>query len=209
MRVLHKIPFLLPALFAFTLAAVAQDQKQPTSAELSKTETPGKALLRIFGYEEYEFRSAAEAMPEEKWSYRPAPGLFKNEKPEFGPSDVRTFAEQVKHVACAQFAFFNQIEGKVPPEHCEKGGPSKATSKADLLKYLRDSFSYGNKVLATMNAKNALDRVDGPYAGPNTRLGMTITAVWHISVHYGQIAEYLRMNSIIPPPTQKYPLAVR
>jgi DinB family protein len=151
-------------------------------------------------YAEGEFLASAEAMPEAKYSFVPANGNFK---------DARTFAEQVKHVACAQFAFFNQIEGKVPPEHCEKGGPSKATSKADLIKYLRDSFSYGNKVLAAMNAKNALDRVDGPYAGPNTRLGMTITAVWHISVHYGQIAEYLRMNDIIPPPTQKYPLAVR
>ncbi|HZU44870.1 MAG TPA: DinB family protein [Terriglobales bacterium] len=151
-------------------------------------------------YAEGEFLESAQAMPEAKYSFVPTNGNFK---------DARTFAEQVKHVACSNYGFFNEIEGKTPPEHCEKGGPVKAVSKAELLKYLRDSFDYGNKVLATINEKNALDRVDGPYAGPNTRVGMAITAVWHISVHYGQIAEYLRMNGIIPPSTQKYPLKVR
>jgi hypothetical protein len=46
--------------------------------------------------------------------------------------------------------------------------------------------------LATLNAQNALNRVDGPYAGPNTRLGIVVVAVWHIIDHYGQIVEYLR-----------------
>lgn len=74
-------------------------KKEPTAAELSKNETPAKAIMRAFEYQEYEFRSAAEAMPAEKWDYRPAAGMFKNEKPQFGPSEVRTFGEQVKHVA--------------------------------------------------------------------------------------------------------------
>jgi hypothetical protein len=38
---------------------------------------------------------------------------------------------------------------------------------------------------------------------------MAVTAVWHIADHYGQIVEYLRMNGIVPPPTQEYGLAVR
>jgi hypothetical protein len=74
-------------------------QHEPTAAEMSRDETPGKALLRQFEGQEYEVRSAAEAMPADKWSYRPAQGLFKNEKPAFGPAEVRSFGEQVKHVA--------------------------------------------------------------------------------------------------------------
>jgi hypothetical protein len=139
-------------------------------------------------------------MPENKYGYIPTAGNFK---------DARSFAEQVKHVACAQFAFFNEIEGKTPPDLCEKGGPSPAKTKAELLKYLQDSFDYGNKVLQTIDAKNALDRVEGRYAGPNTKLGMAVVAVWHVTDHYGQIVEYLRMNDIIPPNTQKYGLKVR
>jgi hypothetical protein len=79
--------------------------QEPTAAELSKKETVASAFLRGFKYQEYEVRSAAEAMPEDKYGYRPAAGMFKNQKPEFGPAEVRTFSEQVKRVACSNFAF--------------------------------------------------------------------------------------------------------
>jgi hypothetical protein len=44
--------------------------------------------------------------------------------------------------------------GKPSPEHCEKGGPDKAATKAERLKCLKDSFDYGNRVLATITAQN-------------------------------------------------------
>ena len=149
---------------------------------------------------EGQFYSVAEAMPEAKYNYIPTAGNFEG---------VRSFAEQVKHVACANFAFFNEIEGKTPPDGCEKGAPYPLKTKAELLKYLKDSFDYGDKVLQTVNAKNALDRVEGRYAGPNTKLGMAVVAVWHVADHYGQIVEYLRMNGVVPPGTQKYGVKVR
>jgi hypothetical protein len=149
---------------------------------------------------EGQFLGLAEVMPEDKYSFTPSRGNF---------AGVRSFGEQVKHVACANFAFFNEIEGKTPPEHCEKGGPNPAKSKAELVQYLRDSFDYGHRVLATINQKNALARADGPYGGPNTKLGLAVTAVWHIADHYGQLVPYLRMNGIVPPSTQQYGLAVR
>jgi uncharacterized damage-inducible protein DinB len=149
---------------------------------------------------EARFVEIAEAMPEAKYSYIPTAGNF---------NDARSFGEQVKHVACANTAFFNEIEGKTPPELCEKGGPSPARTKAELLKYLRDSFDYGDRVLATINSQNALDRVEGRYGGPNTKLGMAVVAVWHVTDHYGQLVEYLRMNGIVPPSTTRYGLKVR
>lgn len=168
------------------------------TGEIPKTiaESVGNPLRTAEG----QLLSIAEAMPEEKYGFIPSAGRF---------DDARSFGEQVKHVACSQFAFFNEIEGKTPPESCERGGPSKAASKAELLQYLRDSFAYGNKILATVDAKTALDRVEGRYAGPNTKLGLAVTAVWHITDHYGQLVEYLRMNGIVPPVTQKYGLKVR
>ena len=115
----------------------------------------------------------------------------------------------MKHVARAQFAFFNEFEGKKPPEDCEKGGHDPAKTKAELIKYLKDSFDYSNRVLATFIASNALDRVEGRYAGPNTKLGISVVAVCDITDHYGQLVEYLRLNGIVPPFTQKYRLKVR
>jgi hypothetical protein len=50
-------------------------QHQPAAAELSREETPGRAFVRQWGNQEYEVRSAAEAMPADKWDYRPAAGM--------------------------------------------------------------------------------------------------------------------------------------
>jgi uncharacterized damage-inducible protein DinB len=172
--------------------AFAQNQSIPTSIQGS--------VARTLDLAEGQFLSVAEAMPESKYAFVPTAGNFEG---------ARSFGEQVKHVACSHMAFFNEIEGKAPPAECEKGGPSKAATKAELIRYLRESFDYGNRVLASIEDQTALARVDGRYAGPNTRLGITVTAVWHITDHYGQLVEYLRMNGIVPPPTQKYGLKVR
>lgn len=136
------------------------------------------------------FVDAAEALPEDKWAFKPSGGAFDN---------VRTFAEQVKHVACANEAFFLEVEHKDPPPHCEAGGPNPAKTKAELLQYLRQSFAQVNDVIAKMTPANALDPAGGPYGGASTRLGLATLAVWHASDHYGQIVLYLRMNGIVPP----------
>ncbi len=171
--------------------AFAQDQPPKTIAE-----SIAGPLRNVEG----QLLGVAKAMPESKYSFIPTSGNFEG---------VRSFGEQIKHVACSQFAFFNEIEGKTPPAGCEKGGPSKAATKAELIQYLRDSFDYGNRVLASTDQKNQLDRVQGRYAGPSTRLGIAVTAVWHMTDHYGQLVEYLRMNGIVPPATQQYGLKVR
>ncbi len=207
---------LLAAIFAFGLAAphlcaqAEQDPQaapahQPTAAELSHNETVGTALMRTFGNQEYEFRSAAEAMPADKYEFRPAvQGKFTEPAP-FGPTELRTFAEQIKHVACANFAFAAEFDGKTPPADCDKGGPSPAKTRAALLTYLRDSFAALNKSLNAVTSKNMYEPIEGPYAGPNTRLGLAGIAIWHVADHYGQIAMYLRLNGIVPPASRPKP----
>ena len=185
---------ILIAIFTLSIFAgrmIAQDKIPKNIAD---------SVAGALSWTEGQFMATAEAMPEEKNSFVPTAGNFEG---------VRSFAEQIKHVACANYGFFNEIEGKTPPDHCEKGGPSKAKTKSELLQYLRDSFDYGNHVLSTINEKNALARVDGPYAGPNTRLGIAVASVWHMADHYGQLVDYLRMNGIVPPTTKQYGLAVR
>ena len=191
---------------SITLAGVANSDSQQNSAAkpAAKSDDIPKSIAESVSgtlqFTEGNFLALAEAMPEEKYSYIPTAGKF---------DDARSFGEQVKHVACAQFAFFNEFEGKKPPDDCEKGGHDPAKTKAELIKYLKDSFDYGNGVLATLTATNALDRVEGRYAGPSTKLGISVVAVWHITDHYGQLVEYLRLNGIAPPFTQKYGVKVR
>jgi hypothetical protein len=179
--------------------------RQPTAAELSKNETVGTALMRTFGNQEYEFRSAAEAMPADKYSFRPTVQAKFTEPAPFGPTELRTFAEQIKHVACANFAFAAELDGKKPPEACDKGGPSRAKTRAELLTYLRDSFAAMNKSINAISSKNMYEPIEGPYAGPNTRLGLAGVAIWHVADHYGQIVLYLRLNGIVPPASRPNP----
>ncbi|PYT56536.1 MAG: hypothetical protein DMG46_17355 [Acidobacteria bacterium] len=167
-------------------AESAFQQQQPTAAEMSR-------------------KDAAEAMPEEKYGYRPAEGKFKNEKPEFGPAEVRTFAEQIKHVACSNFGFAAEFDGQKPPEACDKGGPSPAKTKKELLIYVRDSFAAIRKSLGAVDAKNMFGPIEGPYAGPNTRLGLATVVIWHAADHYGQMLLYLRENGIVPPASRPHP----
>jgi hypothetical protein len=196
----------LLAVCGVALAGAGQSKPPEESAAKPATQQEGipssiaDSVSGTLQFAEGNFLGIAEAMPESQYSFVPTAGKF---------DDVRSFGEQVKHVACAQFAFFNEFEGKKPPEDCEKGGHGPARTKPELIKYLKDSFDYSNRVLATLTAKNALARVEGRYAGPNTKLGISVVAVWHITDHYGQLVEYLRMNGVVPPMTQKYGVKVR
>ena len=75
--------------------------------------TVADSVAETLKFAEGNFLGVAEAMPENKYDYLPTTGKF---------DDARSFGEQVKHVACAQFAFFKEFEGKNPPEDCEPGG---------------------------------------------------------------------------------------
>ncbi len=223
----HRSLQLLPlCLFALGLSSLARAQTppaekpaepaeqtqpahEPTAAELSKNETVSSALMRTFGSQEYEFRAAAEAMPEDKYNFRPGlVGKFTEPAP-FGPTELRTFAEQIKHVACSNFGFAAELDGKKPPDGCDKGGPSPAKTRAELLTYLRDSFAAMNKSINAITVKNMYEPIDGIYGGPNTRLGIAGLAIWHAADHYGQIALYLRLNGIVPPASRPSPPELR
>lgn len=147
---------------------------------------------RLVGMVEGEFVPAADAMPEDKYSFAPTNGEFKG---------VRTFAQQVKHVAAVNYLIGAAIlEEKPPVELGGENGPDSITSKADIMKFTKDSFAYLHKALSSINEKNQTDLIKSPFGqGKVTRLGIATLALWHPFDHYGQMVEYLRMNGIIPP----------
>jgi uncharacterized damage-inducible protein DinB len=196
---MRHLNLVLLLVLVVSASGFAEAKKTPAKND-DIPKTIADSVLSTFQFTEGSFLTMAEAMPEDRYSFVPTAGNFEG---------VRSFGEQVKHVACAQFAFFNEFEGKRPPDDCEKGGHHPAKTKSELVQYLKESFDYGNRVLATLTAKNALDRVEGRYGGPNTKLGISVVAVWHMTDHYGQLVEYLRMNGIVPPMTRKYGLKVR
>jgi len=143
-------------------------------------------------YLEHDFVSTAEAMPEDKFSFAPTNGEFKG---------VRNFGQQIKHVAASNYLIAAAILQEKPAVTFKgEDGPEGMTSRTDILKFLKDSFAYAHKALATINEKNATGAIKNPFGSrPTTRLDMSAELIGHGFNHYGQMVEYLRMNGIIPP----------
>src|SRR2546425_9802297 len=151
-----RFAFALAACMTVASASSAQGRPGPAIDPMAATVTQWFTMI------ERQFVSLADGMPADRWSVAPKDGQFKG---------VRTFAEQVKHVACANVAFFNEVEHKTPPAGCENGGPSPAKTKAELMPYLRESFTYATQVMRRLTPANALDPVGGPDGGKTERLG--------------------------------------
>ena len=175
---------LLFAILALLISSIAFAQQIPPEPK-----TIPESIKYIWSDVERDFIALADAMPESKWDFKPTQGEFKG---------VRTFGEQVKHVACANEAWAKQIAGEKPPARCDLGGPNPAKTKSQILAYLRESFAMVDKAIADTTPDNLLHANPGQYWGPN-RLSALTAAVWHVSDHYGQLVEYLRMNGIVPP----------
>ena len=164
-------------------------------AGAQKTAEPATMASILGGqlkYLEHDFASAAEAMPEDKFSFAPTNGEFKG---------VRNFGQQIKHVAATNYLVAAAILQEKPHVNLKgEDGPADMTSKTDILKFLNDSFAYAHKAVATVSEKNATAPIKNPFGQrPTTRLDMSAELIGHGFNHYGQMVEYLRMNGIIPP----------
>ena len=187
---IKKAAGLLAALLLLLLAGGRVAQAQ--DAKAAEHHTIAQVMDRGVSGVEGEFVPAAEAMPEDKFSYAPTGGEFKG---------VRTFAQQVKHVAAVNYMIAASIlEEKPPVELGGENGPDSVKTKADAVKFLKDSFAYVHKAIATLNEGNLVTPIKSPFGeGMTTRLGMATLIVGHCFDHYGQMVEYLRMNNIVPP----------
>jgi N-formylglutamate amidohydrolase len=171
------------------LASIASAQT-PKPKEDHRTVT--MILDRTIANLESEFIPAAEAMPEDKFGFAPTNGEFKG---------VRTYGQQIKHVAAVNYELAAALlEQKPPVDIGEESGPTTITSKADTIKYLKESFAYVHKAVATINENNMAGTVRSPFGeGWVSRLGLASAISSHGYDHYGQMVEYLRMNGIVPP----------
>ena len=135
----------------------------------------------------------AEAMPEDKFNFSPESLQI----PGADYQGVRTFALQVKHVAASNYALWSPLTGDKFPENFLGGnGPAELKTKAEILKFLKDSFALGHRAAATLTTENMLQTAEH---SKSPRLRLATFAVAHAYDHYGQLVEYLRMNGIVPP----------
>ncbi len=182
-----KLSCLIFCVLALAATVAAQDKK-PKDEHRTVAQVLDHSVINV----EHEFVSAADAMPEDKFGFAPSGGEFKG---------VRTYGEQVKHVAAVNYIFGAAIlSEKVPVDVGDESGPAGMKGKAEIISYLKDSFVYVHKAITTINEKNLVQPVKSPFGeGSVTRLGLATSVGAHCFDHYGQMVVYLRMNGIVPP----------
>ena len=117
----------------------------------------------------------AEEFPEDKYDFRPAPG-------------VRTFAEQLRHVAFWNLFVVKSYKGEKIDPKINELSKSEYPSKASIVAVLKSTLHDADALL-----KGA------PAAPPAKTVRLFDTFTEHTGEHYGQLVVYYRLNGIVPP----------
>ena len=111
------------------------------------------------------------------------------------------FGEHVLHIAQINVMLTKALGGKTP----EPAINMKATTKADMIKAMSDSFDYGAKVIAEFNNTTIQETIQAPFLGPSTRARIMFFLNGHTQDTYGQMVVYLRLNGLTPPASAPRP----
>jgi uncharacterized damage-inducible protein DinB len=188
-----KIPvrFLAAALCFFATASAST----PLTAQVNpyKDGTPGvtgyrsEVLAEVMIQEDKSLR-LAEAIPAEKYTWRPAP-------------DVRSVAEVFLHVSAANFNLYKLV-GAPPPEGIDVKSLEKSTTdKTKVIATLKSSFAHARKAITAMPDAN-LDKSLDWFGGKNTQRGILLFITRHAAEHLGQSIAYARFIGVVPPWTE-------
>jgi uncharacterized damage-inducible protein DinB len=130
----------------------------------------------------------ADAMPEDKFGYKTTPAQ-------------RSYAEQVMHIVQTDVLLLGSIGAKTPVPTLNP----KATSKADVMAALRQSYDFGTAVIKEFDDAQLNERVKSlPFLGPLTsRLRVIYGSMQHSNDIYGQMVVYVRLNGITPPASNR------
>lgn len=128
----------------------------------------------------------AEAMPADKFTWRPAPG-------------VRSVAETFLHVATANYGLAPRLGGQLPAGVNVGALERSTTDKAEIVRHLRAAFAHFKATVEAFPDAGA-DRMV-PFFGPPqvTARHFLYFNADHNGEHLGQLIAYARMNGVTPP----------
>jgi uncharacterized damage-inducible protein DinB len=180
-------------LFAFGLVVFAAALPATAQVNPYKEGTPGvtgyrSEVLAEVMVQEDKFTRLAEAIPADKYTWRPSP-------------DVRSFAEVFLHVSAANYNLYKLV-GTPPPAGFEvKGFEKSTTDKAKVISTLKDSFAHAKKAITAIPDADLEKKLDW-FGGKNTQRGILLFIVRHAAEHLGQSIAYARFAGITPPWTE-------
>ena len=160
-----------------------------------KDPTPGVSgyraeVLAEVRIQEDKFVRLAEAIPAEKYSWRPGAG-------------VRSIAEVFLHVAGASYNLPKLIGTPPPAGFQPKDYDKSTTDKAKIVAALKDSFAHEKKAILAMPDADLEKQLDW-FGGKNTQRGILLFITRHAAEHLGQSIAYAREVGVVPPWTADF-----
>ena len=134
------------------------------------------------------FIRAAEKMPDEDYGFKPSP-------------DVRSFGQQVAHVADDQYNLCAPAKGETRKAAYTEIEDT-LSKKADLVAALKQAFAYCDGAYDALTDASGAEMIKSAKMG-RTRFAMLNWNLWHTWEHYGNVVVYLRMNGLVPPSSEK------
>ena len=185
--------------FAVLLASVcllalrnlpAQEKAPEKSTEASvPVSGPRAEFLTELKVEQDKFIKLAEAIPADKYFWRPAP-------------DVRSVGEVYLHVAAANYNLPTLFGVAAPAGFKPQGFDKSTTDKARIVETLNDSFAHLRRAVISMPDSDLEKQLDW-FGGKNTYRGILLFIMRHMAEHLGQSIAYARVNGIVPPWTEE------
>ena len=137
-----------------------------------------------------------EKMPEEYYGLRPGPQM-----------EVRTFAQQIGHLATYNYLWCSQSKGEKNPN--AGNDLAKLSNKAEVIKALTDAFAYCDTAYGSLTDASGAEMIDitqeNGRTTRNLRMALLILNYGHNNEIYGSMVSYLRMKSIVPPASEPRP----
>jgi uncharacterized damage-inducible protein DinB len=145
-----------------------------------------KEIAASFQRASTDILDVAEAMPAEKYGYKPTP-------------EISSFGEQLVHVAGITQRFIDTAKGTKTeaPHHA-------ATTKPEIMELLKKTFQNAQDMINPLTDAQLLEPMRFPFGDRTvTRATFWQGPLYQIRNHHGQLVVYLRMNGIVPPTTAR------
>jgi uncharacterized damage-inducible protein DinB len=198
-----KKTLLIPALLLVAASAIAQapaTNAQATNAQATtppttaaptttaQTNNPVSTALRdILPNRQKNTIAAVEAMPADKFSYKPTPSQ-------------NTFGHLVAHMVEANNMLCSGAAA-VPAPKVEQ--VNESDSKDKLVAALKASFDFCADALAKMDDSKLNETTDGPGGQQLSRARFALGTASNWADHYAEASMYLRLNGVLPPSAKK------
>jgi len=148
-------------------------------------EGPETAYSRNLAFVGDRIVQLAEAIPEDKYGWRPMEG-------------VRSVSEAIMHIAGGNYFLAGRL-GASPPEGVDMENLEKVTGKAEVIAALKESLAHMSKAFDAVTDRSA--KID-IFGREGTVEDMMVIAISHVHEHFGQLIAYARSNQVVPPWSQ-------